>query len=44
MIQEMAEYTRDITRRNVRATVREVTEYNPTVRMKIPDWLRSEAI
>ncbi len=44
MIQEMAEYTRDITKRNVRATVREVTEYNPTVRMKIPDWLRSEAI
>ncbi len=44
MIQEMAEYTRDITRRNVRATVREVTEYNPTIRMKIPDWLRSEAI
>jgi len=44
MIQEMAKYTRDITRRNVRATVREVTEYNPTVKMKIPDWLRSEVI
>jgi hypothetical protein len=44
MIQEMVEYTRDITRRNVRATVKEVTEYNPTVKMEIPDWLRSEAI
>lgn len=44
MIKEMVEYTKDITRRNVRATVREVTEYNPTVEMKIPDWLRSEAV
>jgi hypothetical protein len=44
MIAEMVEYTRDITRRNVRATVQEVTEYNPTVEMMIPDWLRSEAV
>ena len=44
MIAEMVEYTRDITRRNVRATVQEVTEYNPTIPMVVPDWLRSEAI
>ena len=44
MIAEMVEYTRDITRRNVRATIQEVTEYNPTVEMVIPEWLRSEAI
>lgn len=44
MIAEMAEYTRDITRRNVRATIQEVTEYNPTMPMVVPEWLRSEAI
>ena len=44
MIAEMVEYTRDITRRNVRATVQEVTEYNPTVEMVVPEWLRSESI
>jgi len=43
MIAEMVEYTRDITQRNVRATVQEVTEYNPTIPMIIPSWLRSEA-
>lgn len=44
MVAEMVEYTRDITRRNVRATVQEVTEYNPTIEMVVPEWLRSEAI
>jgi hypothetical protein len=43
MIAAMVEYTRDITQRNVRATVQEVTEYNPTKTMIIPSWLRSEA-
>lgn len=43
MIAEMVEYTRDITQRNVQATVQEVTEYNPTKPMIIPSWLRSEA-
>jgi hypothetical protein len=40
--QEMVGYTRDITRRNVRATIQEVTEYNPNQKMLIPGWLRSE--
>jgi len=44
MIAEMVEYTRDITKRNVRATIQEVTEYNPIVPMAVPDWLRSEAV
>ena len=44
MIAEMVEYTRDITRRNVGATIQEVTEYNPAVKMVVPEWLRSEAI
>jgi hypothetical protein len=44
MIAEMVEYTRDITRKNVKATVQEVTEYNPAVEMVVPEWLRSEAI
>ena len=44
MIAEMVEYTRDITRRNVRATIQEVMEYNPAVPMVVPKWLRSEAI
>jgi len=44
MIQEMVKYTRDITQRNVRQTVRETTEYKPQVKMIIPEWLRSEAV
>jgi hypothetical protein len=44
MIAEMVEYTGDITKRNARATVQEVTEYNPTMPMVVPEWLRSEAI
>jgi len=42
MIRAMVEYTRDITRRNVRATIQEVTEYNTTKPMIIPSWLRSD--
>jgi len=44
MIQEMARYTKDLTRRNVKGTVREQTEYNPDKKMIIPEWLRSEAV
>jgi len=44
MMQEMVGYTRDLTRRNVKGTVREQTEYNPVKKMIIPDWLRSEAV
>lgn len=42
MIAEMVKYTKDITRKNIRSTAREQVEYNPTVEMKLPDWLRSE--
>jgi hypothetical protein len=44
MIQEMVKFTQDITRRNVRQTVRETSEYNPKMKMQIPDWLRSETV
>lgn len=44
MIQEMVEYTRDITRHNVRSTTREITDYNPVHKMIIPNWLRSDVI
>ena len=40
--QEMVGYTRDITRRNVKATIQEITEYNPSQKMIIPGWLRSD--
>jgi hypothetical protein len=43
MIAEMTQYTREITKKNVRATVKEQVEYNPTVKMNIPSWLRSVA-
>ena len=44
MIQEMIKYTRDITKRNVLQTTREISEYNPQIEMIIPEWLRSEAV
>ncbi len=43
MVAEMTQYTREITKKNVRATVKEQVEYNPTVKMNIPSWLRSVA-
>lgn len=43
MIAEMVQYTKEITKKNVRTTVREQVEYNPTVEMQIPSWLRSVA-
>jgi hypothetical protein len=42
LMQEIAEYTQDIVKQNVRATTREVTEYNPAIEMQVPEWLRSE--
>ena len=42
MIEEMSVYTKDLVRRNVRATARDTTDYNPKIKMIIPSWLRSE--
>lgn len=42
MYEAMVKYTKDITRRNIRATRIEKTEYDPKVPMIIPDWLRGE--
>jgi hypothetical protein len=42
MYAAMVRYTKDITRKNIRATTIEKTEYDPRVPMKIPDWLRGE--
>jgi len=36
---EMAEFTRDIVRANVRGLVRDVAEYNPTQPMQLPTWM-----
>jgi hypothetical protein len=42
MVSEMVQYTKEITSKEVRSTKRDVTEYEPTKQMIIPDWLRSE--
>lgn len=42
MIKEMIQFTKEITRQNVRRTKREITEYNPAIEMIVPGWLRSE--
>lgn len=42
MYEAMVKYTKDITRRNIRATTIEKTEYDPKVPMRIPTWLRGE--
>lgn len=39
---EMAEFTRDMVRAQVRGTSRDVTAYDPQQAMKVPQWLRSE--
>lgn len=42
--EEMVKFTRDIMRKNIRQTSREITEYEPSKEMIIPEWLRSEKI
>lgn len=42
MINEMVQYTKEITKRNIRSTTREITEYNPSLKIRIPEWLRSD--
>lgn len=39
MIAEMTEHTKAITSRNIKSTVREVSEYNPSIDMEIPSWV-----
>lgn len=41
MVAEMVQYTKDITSADIRATERDVTEYEPTERMNIPTWLNT---
>lgn len=42
MSAEMVKHTKDILSNEIRSTVRFTEEYNPTVTMIIPEWLRSE--
>ncbi len=44
MVTEMIKYTKDITSESIRSTERDVTEYTAKTPIKIPPWLRSEAI
>lgn len=44
MVAEMVKYTKDITSESIRSTERDVTEYTAKSLMRIPSWLRSEAI
>ena len=39
MADEMVENMQDLTRLNLRGTVREVTPYEPTIEMNIPNWI-----
>lgn len=39
MIQNMVAYMKNITKENLGQTKREMTEYNPTKKMTIPEWL-----
>ena len=39
MIGEMVRYTKDILTKEIRGTVRETTDYNPTEEMILPEWL-----
>ena len=40
----MVEHMADITRQELRATTRTVDEYEPTVEMTLPPWLKAEAL
>ncbi|NSW92754.1 MAG: helicase [Firmicutes bacterium] len=42
MVSEMVKYTKDITSEQIRATERDVTEYNAGKPLVVPSWLRSE--
>lgn len=42
MVGEMIQYTKEITSESVRSTERDVADYEPTDRMIIPSWLKSE--
>lgn len=42
LINEMVQYTKEITKKNIKETVRDTTDYNPDKKMVIPEWLRSE--
>lgn len=44
MVSEMVKYTKEITSESIRATEREVTEYDAKIPITIPSWLRSEQI
>lgn len=44
MVAEMVKYTQKITSENIRATERQVTDYQPNRPMTIPRWLRSETL
>ena len=39
MTAEMVRHTKEILRKEIRGTTRDVIEYNPQVEMKIPAWL-----
>ena len=40
MLKEMVEHTKEILEKEIRGTVRMAVPYNPTVNMKIPEWLK----
>lgn len=42
MLNEMIKHTKDITAKNIRATQRDITNYDTKYEMKIPEWLRGE--
>ena len=39
MLDEMVQYTKEVTKKNIRKTQREFTGYDPQVKMKLPGWL-----
>jgi hypothetical protein len=43
MIDEMVCYTRELTKRNIQETKRETTEYKPSTKMIIPEWVKNDA-
>jgi hypothetical protein len=42
MLDGMISATQEITKANIQSTKRETTDYNPTVEMVLPDWLKGE--
>lgn len=43
MLAGMISVTQEITKHNIKETIRETTEYNPQVEMVLPDWLKEVA-